>query len=55
VNGTKMNSRAMTSVAGYMLQDDVFIGSLTVREHLTFLVRFSSVLVLFEYSILMNK
>ena len=38
MNGVQMTSKAMTSVAGYMLQDDTFIGSLTVREHLTFLV-----------------
>ena len=38
MNGVQMTSKAITSVAGYMLQDDIFIGSLTVREHLTFLV-----------------
>ena len=38
VNGHQVNS-AMTSLAGYVHQDDLFVGSLTVMEHLTFMVR----------------
>jgi len=33
-----MNAKAMTAVSGYVPQFDVFIGTLTVIEHLTFLV-----------------
>ncbi|XP_042230092.1 protein scarlet-like isoform X2 [Homarus americanus] len=32
-------SRSMTSLAGYVHQDDLFVGSLTVKEHLTFMTR----------------
>ena len=42
VNGHRVNS-AMTSLAGYVHQDDLFVGSLTVNEHLTFMVRESGV------------
>ncbi|XP_050697994.1 protein scarlet-like isoform X1 [Eriocheir sinensis] len=38
VNGHQVNS-AMTSLAGYVHQDDLFVGSLTVKEHLTFMTR----------------
>lgn len=38
VNGHQINS-AMTSLAGYVHQDDLFVGSLTVKEHLTFMTR----------------
>ncbi len=37
-NGVRMSPMNMTSIAGYIPQFDVFIGTLTVREHLTFLV-----------------
>ena len=35
-NGVKVNQKSLTSVSAYIQQDDLFIGSLTVREHLTF-------------------
>ncbi len=37
-NGIPMTPMNMTSIAGYIPQFDLFIGTLTVREHLTFLV-----------------
>ena len=33
-----MTPQAMTSISGYIIQEDLFIGTLTVKEHLTFLV-----------------
>ena len=33
-----MTPQAMTSICGYIIQEDLFIGTLTVKEHLTFLV-----------------
>nr|AHK05665.1 ATP-binding cassette transporter sub-family G 75152 [Tigriopus japonicus] len=36
-NGMLMNPTGMTSISGYIPQFDLFIGTLTVREHLTFL------------------
>ncbi|XP_069948653.1 protein scarlet-like isoform X3 [Cherax quadricarinatus] len=38
VNSRRVN-RSMTSLAGYVHQDDLFVGSLTVKEHLTFMTR----------------
>ena len=38
INGRQINS-AMSTIAGYVHQDDLFVGSLTVKEHLTFMVR----------------
>jgi ABC-type multidrug transport system ATPase subunit len=38
VNGIPMSPQSMTAVSGYVLQEDLFIGTLTVKEHLTFLV-----------------
>ena len=35
-NGISVNPNSLTSVSAYIQQDDLFIGSLTVREHLTF-------------------
>ena len=35
-NGIPVNPNSLTSVSAYIQQDDLFIGSLTVREHLTF-------------------
>ena len=32
-----MTDKRMTSIAGYVPQFDLFIGTLTVHEHLTFL------------------
>jgi len=34
-----MNAKAMTAISGYVPQFDVFIGTLTVLEHLNFLVK----------------
>lgn len=39
VNGTKVNSNILTSRMAYVQQDDLFIGTLTVREHLLFQAR----------------
>jgi len=36
-NGVPMTPQAMTSISGYIIQEDLFIGTLTVKEHLTFL------------------
>uniref|UniRef100_A0AAR5QJ71 Protein white n=1 Tax=Dendroctonus ponderosae TaxID=77166 RepID=A0AAR5QJ71_DENPD len=36
VNGTTVNSKALTSLSAYVQQDELFIGSLTVKEHLRF-------------------
>lgn len=38
VNSRRAN-KIMTSLAGYVHQDDLFVGSLTIKEHLTFMVR----------------
>lgn len=38
VNGTPVNSKSLTSVSGYVQQDDLFIPTLTVKEHLIFQV-----------------
>jgi ATP-binding cassette, subfamily G (WHITE), eye pigment precursor transporter len=39
INGTKINSlEEISSVSAYVQQDDLFIGHLTVKEHLTFQV-----------------
>ncbi|XP_042225060.1 protein scarlet-like [Homarus americanus] len=38
VNGHRANS-SMNALSGYVHQDDIFIGSLTVKEHLTFMAR----------------
>ncbi|XP_060528288.1 ABC transporter G family member 5-like [Cylas formicarius] len=36
VNGVPVNSKSLTSQSAYVQQDDLFIGSLTVKEHLKF-------------------
>ncbi|KAL7640652.1 UNVERIFIED_CONTAM: hypothetical protein RMT77_008927 [Armadillidium vulgare] len=38
VNGHRANS-GVSRMAGYVYQDDLFVGSLTVREHLSFMAR----------------
>ena len=38
INGQSVNWKTVASCSGYVQQDDVFIGTLKVREHLTFLV-----------------
>ena len=39
INGTKIYSlEEISSVSAYVQQDDLFIGHLTVKEHLTFQV-----------------
>ena len=35
-NGIQVTPNSLTSVSAYIQQDDLFMGSLTVREHLTF-------------------
>jgi len=39
VNGVPVGPDSLTSVSSYVQQDDLFIGSLTVREHLVFQAR----------------
>jgi len=38
VNGVSVTCNTMASLAAYVQQDDLFIGTLTVREHLVFQV-----------------
>jgi ABC-type multidrug transport system ATPase subunit len=38
VNGVSVTRSTVTSLAAYVQQDDLFIGTLTVREHLLFQV-----------------
>jgi len=38
-NGTVVNPQSMTAVSAYVQQDDLFIGTLTPREHLTFMAK----------------
>lgn len=38
VNGIPVNSSSLTSISAYVQQDDLFIGTLTVKEHLVFQV-----------------
>jgi len=40
-NGNVATPNAMTAVSAYIQQDDLFIGTLTPREHLTFMARVS--------------
>ena len=35
-NNREVTPNSLTSVSAYVQQDDIFIGTLTVREHLTF-------------------
>ena len=39
LNGENANWKKITEVSGYVQQEDLFIGTLKVKEHLTFLVR----------------
>ncbi len=39
INGKSADWDMVTRNSGYVQQDDLFIGTLTVREHLTFVVR----------------
>lgn len=39
INGVPVNSKLLTAVSAYVQQHDLFIGTLTVREHLIFQVR----------------
>lgn len=45
VNGIPVNSKSLTSVSGYVQQDDLFIPTLTVKEHLIFQVITSSFII----------
>ena len=38
INGNVVDWKTISSVSGYVQQEDVFLSSLTVKEHLTFLV-----------------
>ena len=38
INGKKADWDLISRYSGYVQQDDLFIGTMTVREHLTFLV-----------------
>lgn len=38
INGELANWKKMTRYSGYVQQDDIFNGNLTVKEHLTFVV-----------------
>ena len=40
VNGVAVTPNSLTSVSAYIQQDDLFIGTLTVREHLEFQVEY---------------
>ena len=37
INGKKADWDLITRYSGYVQQDDLFIGTMTVREHLTFI------------------
>ena len=39
VNGVRVTPNALTAVSAYIQQDDLFIGTLTAREHLEFQAR----------------
>lgn len=45
VNGTPVNCKALTSLSAYVQQDELFIGSLTVKEHLKFQVIVETLLI----------
>jgi len=38
INGAKVNTDSLARISGYVQQDDLFIGTLTVKEHLRFQV-----------------
>lgn len=53
INGTPVKSReALTSVSGYVQQDDLFIANLTVKEQLKFQVTFFNFLPKYKIEIL---
>lgn len=39
VNGVKVNKPKISNISAYVQQDDLFVGTMTVREQLTFRVR----------------
>lgn len=41
VNGMAVDKTQIANISAYVQQDDLFIGTLTVREHLTFRVCYS--------------
>ena len=41
INGAKVNTDSLARISGYVQQDDLFIGTLTVSEHLRFQVNIS--------------
>jgi ATP-binding cassette, subfamily G (WHITE), eye pigment precursor transporter len=40
INGKHATQEDINRYSGYVQQNDLFIGTLTVREHLTFLVKY---------------
>lgn len=42
LNGAKVNIDTLARISGYVQQDDLFISTLTVQEHLRFQVYFDS-------------
>ena len=42
LNGAKVNTDTLARISGYVQQDDLFISTLTVQEHLRFHVSFST-------------
>lgn len=53
LNGSKVNTDSLARISGYVQQDDLFIPTLTVREHLVFQV--SIIETLFEIIIYMRS
>lgn len=39
VNGVKVDKSKISNISAYVQQDDLFVGTMTVREQLTFRVR----------------
>lgn len=50
VNGSIVNSKSLTSVSGYVQQDDLFIPTLTIKEHLIFQVITFTFSLILKYS-----
>lgn len=47
LNGAPVNTDTLARISGYVQQDDLFISTLTVKEHLQFQVNFSPFKFLF--------
>lgn len=46
INGIETDWDMITRYSGFVQQDDLFYGVLTVREHLTFVVRFRKMFII---------